>query len=167
MLSTYQQSISDTLSHSHRIHVPTFVCIPMMTPSHLTNIIIQQYLNECISAEPFIVSHLTYTSFMYLANLPVLYLYSLSAIKHVFADMKMIPIENHKVRCMSIGFLVEKDAPIVWRGPMVCCSIWQLFCALLCFLCPYGSWQTFEPYGPYVLIQHELLSSWWNNINKI
>ncbi|KAG6534484.1 hypothetical protein ZIOFF_008371 [Zingiber officinale] len=42
-----------------------------------------------------------------------------TATKHVFADMKMIPIENHKVRCMSIGFLVEKDAPIVWRGPMV------------------------------------------------
>jgi len=21
---------------------------------------------------------------------------------------------------MSIGFLVEKNAPIVWRGPMVC-----------------------------------------------
>ncbi|XP_042454341.1 iron-sulfur protein NUBPL-like isoform X1 [Zingiber officinale] len=37
----------------------------------------------------------------------------------VRTDMKMIPIENHKVRCMSIGFLVEKDAPIVWRGPMV------------------------------------------------
>ncbi|KAI3910083.1 hypothetical protein MKW92_009095, partial [Papaver armeniacum] len=32
---------------------------------------------------------------------------------------KMIPVENHGVRCMSIGFLVEKDAPIVWRGPMV------------------------------------------------
>lgn len=34
-------------------------------------------------------------------------------------DKKMIPIENHGIKCMSIGFLVEKDAPIVWRGPMV------------------------------------------------
>ncbi|KAI3872725.1 hypothetical protein MKX03_005512 [Papaver bracteatum] len=34
-------------------------------------------------------------------------------------DSKMIPVENHGVQCMSIGFLVEKDAPIVWRGPMV------------------------------------------------
>ncbi|XP_065856151.1 iron-sulfur protein required for NADH dehydrogenase, mitochondrial [Euphorbia lathyris] len=34
-------------------------------------------------------------------------------------DAKMIPIENYGVRCMSIGFLVEKDSPIVWRGPMV------------------------------------------------
>ncbi|KAE8805770.1 iron-sulfur protein NUBPL [Hordeum vulgare] len=37
----------------------------------------------------------------------------------VSEDMKMIPVENHGVRCMSIGFLVDKDAPIVWRGPMV------------------------------------------------
>ncbi|URE14611.1 ParA/MinD ATPase like [Musa troglodytarum] len=37
----------------------------------------------------------------------------------VSKDMKMIPVENHGVRCMSIGFLVDKDAPIVWRGPMV------------------------------------------------
>ncbi|XP_050235619.1 iron-sulfur protein required for NADH dehydrogenase, mitochondrial [Mercurialis annua] len=37
----------------------------------------------------------------------------------VTADRKMIPIENYGIKCMSIGFLVEKDAPIVWRGPMV------------------------------------------------
>ncbi|KAF6139058.1 hypothetical protein GIB67_010784, partial [Kingdonia uniflora] len=37
----------------------------------------------------------------------------------VSEDMKMIPIENHRVKCMSIGFFVEKDTPIVWRGPMV------------------------------------------------
>ncbi|KAK1310853.1 Cytosolic Fe-S cluster assembly factor NBP35 [Acorus calamus] len=41
-------------------------------------------------------------------------------------DMKMIPIENYGVRCMSIGFLVEKDAPIVWRGPMVMSAIGKL-----------------------------------------
>ncbi|CAN1270702.1 Iron-sulfur protein required for NADH dehydrogenase, mitochondrial, partial [Linum perenne] len=34
-------------------------------------------------------------------------------------DRKMIPIENYGVRCMSMGFLVDQDAPIVWRGPMV------------------------------------------------
>ncbi|KAL2992124.1 hypothetical protein AAZX31_10G032400 [Glycine max] len=34
-------------------------------------------------------------------------------------DKKMIPVENYGIKCMSIGFLVEKDAPIVWRGPMV------------------------------------------------
>uniref|UniRef100_A0A7N0RA44 Uncharacterized protein n=1 Tax=Kalanchoe fedtschenkoi TaxID=63787 RepID=A0A7N0RA44_KALFE len=37
----------------------------------------------------------------------------------VSQDMKMVPIEKYGVKCMSMGFLVEKDAPIVWRGPMV------------------------------------------------
>ncbi|XP_066335736.1 iron-sulfur protein required for NADH dehydrogenase, mitochondrial-like [Miscanthus floridulus] len=44
---------------------------------------------------------------------------NLHAKPEVSEDMKMIPVENHGVRCMSIGFLVDKDAPIVWRGPMV------------------------------------------------
>ncbi|CAN6986321.1 unnamed protein product, partial [Brassica rapa subsp. trilocularis] len=34
-------------------------------------------------------------------------------------DMKMIPVENYGVKCMSMGLLVDKDAPLVWRGPMV------------------------------------------------
>ncbi|KAF7842266.1 iron-sulfur protein NUBPL [Senna tora] len=37
----------------------------------------------------------------------------------VTAEKKMIPVENYGIKCMSMGFLVEKDAPIVWRGPMV------------------------------------------------
>ncbi|KAJ1691803.1 hypothetical protein LUZ63_015958 [Rhynchospora breviuscula] len=44
----------------------------------------------------------------------------------VSQDMKMIPIENYGVKCMSIGFLVEKDAPIVWRGPMVMSALEKL-----------------------------------------
>ncbi|KAJ1416811.1 P-loop containing nucleoside triphosphate hydrolase [Sesbania bispinosa] len=28
----------------------------------------------------------------------------------------MIPTENFGIKCMPIGFLVEKDVPIVWRG---------------------------------------------------
>jgi ATP-binding protein involved in chromosome partitioning len=31
---------------------------------------------------------------------------------------RMLPIENFGVKLMSIGFLVEDDAPIIWRGPM-------------------------------------------------
>lgn len=34
-------------------------------------------------------------------------------------DLKMIPVENYGVKCMSMGLLIQKDAPIVWRGPMV------------------------------------------------
>lgn len=39
---------------------------------------------------------------------------------------KMIPIESYGVKCMSMGSLVEKEAPIVWRGPMVMKALEQL-----------------------------------------
>ncbi|KAH7666115.1 Mrp/NBP35 ATP-binding protein [Dioscorea alata] len=44
----------------------------------------------------------------------------------VSEDLKMVPLENHGVKCMSIGFLVDKDAPIVWRGPMVMSALEKL-----------------------------------------
>ena len=31
----------------------------------------------------------------------------------------IVPIENFGVRTMSMGFLVDEDTPVVWRGPMV------------------------------------------------
>jgi ATP-binding protein involved in chromosome partitioning len=34
-------------------------------------------------------------------------------------DLKMVPPEAHGVRCMSMGFFVDEDQPIVWRGPML------------------------------------------------
>ncbi|OMO78417.1 ATPase-like, ParA/MinD [Corchorus capsularis] len=44
----------------------------------------------------------------------------------VTEDMKLVPIENYGVKCMSMGFLVEKDAPIVWRGPMVMSALQKM-----------------------------------------
>ncbi|XP_053700534.1 iron-sulfur protein NUBPL [Synchiropus splendidus] len=38
----------------------------------------------------------------------------------------MIPLTNYGVSCMSMGFLVEDDAPIVWRGLMVMSAIDKL-----------------------------------------
>ena len=32
---------------------------------------------------------------------------------------KIIPLEGHGVKVMSIGFFVEEDAAVVWRGPML------------------------------------------------
>ncbi len=32
---------------------------------------------------------------------------------------KLIPKERHGVRTMSIGYLLEEDKPVIWRGPMV------------------------------------------------
>ena len=34
------------------------------------------------------------------------------------ATAKMIPLENYGIKVMSIGFLIEPDAPVIWRGPM-------------------------------------------------
>ena len=32
---------------------------------------------------------------------------------------KIQPLEAHGVRLMSLGFLVERDAPAIWRGPII------------------------------------------------
>jgi ATP-binding protein involved in chromosome partitioning len=31
----------------------------------------------------------------------------------------IMPIEAHGVRIMSIGFMIEDDSPVIWRGPML------------------------------------------------
>jgi ATP-binding protein involved in chromosome partitioning len=37
----------------------------------------------------------------------------------VSAQRKIIPLEAHGVKVMSIGFFVAEDAAVVWRGPML------------------------------------------------
>ncbi len=37
----------------------------------------------------------------------------------VSAARKILPLESHGVKVMSIGFFVEEDAAVVWRGPML------------------------------------------------
>jgi ATP-binding protein involved in chromosome partitioning len=39
---------------------------------------------------------------------------------------KMIPVMAHGVATISIGYLVDADNPIVWRGPMVMSAVVQL-----------------------------------------
>jgi ATP-binding protein involved in chromosome partitioning len=36
------------------------------------------------------------------------------------------PMEEHGLQASSIGFLIEEDAPMVWRGPMVTSALEQL-----------------------------------------
>ena len=36
------------------------------------------------------------------------------------------PMENYGVQTMSIGFIVEEDTPMIWRGPMVTQALEQL-----------------------------------------
>ena len=35
----------------------------------------------------------------------------------------LTPIEQYGVQCMSIGFLVDEETPMIWRGPMVTSAI--------------------------------------------
>jgi ATP-binding protein involved in chromosome partitioning len=37
----------------------------------------------------------------------------------VSPERKILPLEAHGVKVMSIGFFVEEDAAVVWRGPML------------------------------------------------
>jgi ATP-binding protein involved in chromosome partitioning len=34
-------------------------------------------------------------------------------------DEKILPLENHGVKTMSLGFITDPDSPVIWRGPMV------------------------------------------------
>ena len=34
-------------------------------------------------------------------------------------DEKIIPLEAHGVKVISLGFLIERDQPAIWRGPIV------------------------------------------------
>src|SRR5690606_1878838 len=34
-------------------------------------------------------------------------------------DQRLIPPERFGVKLMSIGFLIEDDQPVIWRGPMI------------------------------------------------
>jgi len=41
------------------------------------------------------------------------------------ATQKMIPLENFGIKMMSIGFLVDDSAPVIWRGPMASSAVKQ------------------------------------------
>jgi ATP-binding protein involved in chromosome partitioning len=40
-------------------------------------------------------------------------------------DEFIIPLEKHGVKVMSMGFLIDDDTPVVWRGPMVMKTVQQ------------------------------------------
>lgn len=41
-------------------------------------------------------------------------------------DQKIEPIMVHGLQTMSIGYLIDKDVPAVWRGPMVSGALQQM-----------------------------------------
>jgi len=42
------------------------------------------------------------------------------------ADKKMVPLERFGLSIMSIGFLIEEDRAMIWRGPMVMQALTQM-----------------------------------------
>jgi ATP-binding protein involved in chromosome partitioning len=43
----------------------------------------------------------------------------------VSPEEKLVPPANYGVKLMSMGFLLEGDAPVIWRGPMIMKTIQQ------------------------------------------
>lgn len=39
---------------------------------------------------------------------------------------QLVPLEAYGLKLMSIGFLVENEAPMIWRGPMVQTALYQM-----------------------------------------
>ncbi|MBI1180120.1 MAG: iron-sulfur cluster carrier protein ApbC [Alphaproteobacteria bacterium] len=38
----------------------------------------------------------------------------------------LLPMENHGIKCMSMGFMVDEETAMIWRGPMVMSAITQM-----------------------------------------
>ena len=53
-------------------------------------------------------------------------LFGLTGVRPEVRDQMLMPIETCGIRVMSIGFLVDEDAPMIWRGPMVMTAVTQL-----------------------------------------
>lgn len=43
-----------------------------------------------------------------------------------FDGQSVVPFDKYGVKLMSLGFLVETDTPVIWRGPMVFKALMQL-----------------------------------------
>ncbi len=43
-----------------------------------------------------------------------------------FEDKKLLPLEAHGVKLMSIGFMVDEGRAMIWRGPMASSAVRQL-----------------------------------------
>ncbi|HZT51038.1 MAG TPA: iron-sulfur cluster carrier protein ApbC [Stellaceae bacterium] len=39
---------------------------------------------------------------------------------------RLAPLENYGIKCMSMGFLVDEETPMIWRGPMVMSALQQM-----------------------------------------
>jgi ATP-binding protein involved in chromosome partitioning len=56
---------------------------------------------------------------VYGPNIPMMMGIPDTARPQVTADQRMIPLESHGVKIISMGFLVAPGKPLIWRGPML------------------------------------------------
>jgi ATP-binding protein involved in chromosome partitioning len=42
-------------------------------------------------------------------------------------DQRIVPVEAHGVRTMSLGYLIDPGMPVIWRGPMITKVLTQFF----------------------------------------
>jgi ATP-binding protein involved in chromosome partitioning len=54
---------------------------------------------------------------VYGPDIPILF--GVRSQPRITPDEKVVPIESHGVKLMSIGFLLDEDTPAIWRGPIV------------------------------------------------
>lgn len=48
--------------------------------------------------------------------------------QHQVSDKgKLLPVEKHGIKVISVGLLLEKGMPLIWRGPMVAKLVMQFF----------------------------------------
>jgi ATP-binding protein involved in chromosome partitioning len=53
-------------------------------------------------------------------------LFALSDRPEILENKIMKPLEAYGLRIMSIGFLIEDETPVIWRGPMVMSALQQM-----------------------------------------
>lgn len=53
-------------------------------------------------------------------------LFGLHGKPRVVSGRTLAPLEGYGVKVMSIGFMVEEETPMIWRGPMVMSAITQM-----------------------------------------
>lgn len=51
---------------------------------------------------------------------------TLNADPRAGGDKKLLPIEAHGIKSLSIGYLTDPDSPMIWRGPIVMSAITQM-----------------------------------------
>lgn len=62
---------------------------------------------------------------IYGPNLPLMLGIAEGSKPQISENSKLVPIEAHGVKVISIGLLVPKDQPMVWRGPMLHSAVQQ------------------------------------------